>query len=150
MSPRAAWRLETLGFETVYDYVGGKADWTGANLPLEGTDTLVARAGDAADPETPTCRLDDELAAVRTEVRRLGWDTCIVVNDERVVLGRLGRTAIASVEAESVEDAMTSGPVTVRPDEPLEALERRLRDRGLTSTVVTTSDGRLVGVIRLP
>jgi 3-mercaptopyruvate sulfurtransferase SseA len=27
MSPRAAWRLKTLGFERVYDYVGGKADW---------------------------------------------------------------------------------------------------------------------------
>jgi rhodanese-related sulfurtransferase len=27
LSPRAAWRLESLGFKEVYDYAGGKADW---------------------------------------------------------------------------------------------------------------------------
>ncbi len=30
MSPRAAARLETLGFTKVYDYVGGKTDWLAA------------------------------------------------------------------------------------------------------------------------
>src|SRR6266511_4403171 len=37
MSPRAAWRLESMGFAEVYDYVAGKADWGAAGLPLEGT-----------------------------------------------------------------------------------------------------------------
>ncbi len=32
MSPRAAWRLESLGF----DYVAGKADWMASGLPVEG------------------------------------------------------------------------------------------------------------------
>ena len=36
MSPRAAWRLEGLGFERVYDYVPGKADWFASGLPKEG------------------------------------------------------------------------------------------------------------------
>ncbi len=36
MSPRAAWRLETLSFGDVYDYVGSKMDWIGAGLPFEG------------------------------------------------------------------------------------------------------------------
>jgi hypothetical protein len=27
MSPRAAWRLETLRFAEAYDYIPGKADW---------------------------------------------------------------------------------------------------------------------------
>ena len=30
MSPRAAWRLEALGFGGVYDYVAGKVDWIAA------------------------------------------------------------------------------------------------------------------------
>ena len=34
MSPRAAWRLEGLGFERVYDYVPGKADWFASGLPF--------------------------------------------------------------------------------------------------------------------
>jgi hypothetical protein len=33
MSPRAAWRLESIGFQHVYDYVAGKADWGGAGRP---------------------------------------------------------------------------------------------------------------------
>src|SRR5712691_518454 len=33
MSPRAAWRLERLGFTPVYDYALGKVDWMAAGLP---------------------------------------------------------------------------------------------------------------------
>ena len=36
MSPRAAWRLESLGFTAVYDYVAGKADWFARGLPRAG------------------------------------------------------------------------------------------------------------------
>src|SRR2546425_461639 len=36
MSPRAAWRLERLGYGPVHDYVGGKVDWLAAGLPSEG------------------------------------------------------------------------------------------------------------------
>jgi hypothetical protein len=36
MSPRAACRLETLGFPEVYDYVAGKADWLAHGLDVEG------------------------------------------------------------------------------------------------------------------
>lgn len=38
MSPRAAARLEGIGFEQVYDYTAGKVDWGSFGLPLEGTD----------------------------------------------------------------------------------------------------------------
>jgi hypothetical protein len=35
MSPRAACRLELLGFTQVYDNVAGKADWLAHGLPTE-------------------------------------------------------------------------------------------------------------------
>jgi hypothetical protein len=63
----------------------------------------------------PTCTLDEPLAEVRERVRGAGWDTCIVVNEQRVVLGRLGRNAVAAETDESVEEAMSPGPSTVRP-----------------------------------
>src|SRR5688572_23586838 len=57
MSPRAASRLETLGFEQVYDYVAGKADWGSGGLPLEGengSETLRAPMfGPAFRPVVP-------------------------------------------------------------------------------------------------
>ncbi|MFC7101678.1 rhodanese-like domain-containing protein [Nonomuraea rubra] len=37
LSPRAAHRLQRLGFGQVYDYGVGKMDWLSADLPYEGT-----------------------------------------------------------------------------------------------------------------
>jgi Mg/Co/Ni transporter MgtE len=145
MSPRAAWRLESLGFQNVYDYVAGKADWGAAGLPLAGT--LDQRAADIARRDVPTCRLDENIADVRKRIRETGWDTCIVVNDEGVVLGQVGRNALQADEAVTVEEAMTSGPSTVRPNAAVEAIRRRIEKYDLTTVTVTRSDGRLAGVV---
>lgn len=147
MSPRAAWRLETLGFDPVYDYEAGKADWAAAGLPREGRVASETSAGEAADADVPTCTIDEDVAAVRERVRAGGWDQCIVVNDERIVLGRLGRAAIAGADQRSVEEAMSSGPSTVRPNLLLSELQQRIERQNLHSALVTTSDGRLVGVV---
>src|SRR6266545_5685363 len=110
MSPRAALRLESIGFTEVYDYVAGKADWGSAGLPLEGTRGSQTRIGAYLRRDVPTCRLDERLAAVRARVHAAGWDTCFVVNDEQIVFGRLGRTALAREDDASVEEAMSEGP----------------------------------------
>jgi CBS domain-containing protein len=146
MSPRAAWRLESIGFSNVYDYVAGKADWGASGLPLQGT--TGPRAGEHARSDVPTCRLDERLPDVRARVSSIGWDTCLVVNEERVVLGRLGRRALAREEDVAVEEAMSSGPSTIRPNVTLQTIVERLRSKNLASAVVTRSDGTLVGVLR--
>jgi 3-mercaptopyruvate sulfurtransferase SseA len=63
MSPRAAWRLEGLGFERVYDYVPGKADWSASGLPTEGTLASVPDIGDAARRDAPTCTPTEKVGA---------------------------------------------------------------------------------------
>ncbi|MEP6813481.1 MAG: CBS domain-containing protein [Actinomycetota bacterium] len=105
-------------------------------------------AGDTARRDVPTCSLDARLPEVRERVCAAGWETCIVVNEERVVLGRLGRKTLASDADVSAEAAMTPGPGTVRPSIGADALLERMRARHLTSFLVTTSDGRLVGLVR--
>jgi CBS domain-containing protein len=137
-----------MGFRRVYDYVAGKKDWGSYGLPHEGTNVPERTAGDVAHRDVPTCTLDDSLFRVRERVREAGWDTCIVINDQRVVLGRLGRKALAGDTDESVEAAMTPGPSTVRPSIGTDALLERIRARNLTSYLVTTPDGRLVGLVR--
>jgi predicted transcriptional regulator len=146
MSPRAAWRLESLGFAKVYDYVAGKADWGAAGLPLGGT--AGPYAGEPARVDVPTCRLNDRLADVRAQVARSGWDTCIVVNDQNVVLGRLGQRALQASDDVTVEQAMSAGPGTIRPNVELATVTQRLRDKNLSSALVTRSDGTLVGLLR--
>ena len=149
MSPRAAWRLECLGFTDVYDFAAGKAAWLAAGLPIEGSDAATPRAGDHARKDVPTCELHEPLAAVRKRVRSTGWNTCIVINKQQIVLGRLGRNALTSDDERTVEEAMTAGPSTIRPDTPLATITQRLRDKHLTSALVTTLEGELVGILLL-
>ena len=146
MSPRAAWRLESIGFQHVYDYVAGIADWGAAGLPLEGA--LETRVGDIARGDVPSCRLDERMPEVRQRLRGTDWDTCVVVNAEGVVLGQVGRSALRSAEAWTVEKAMHSGPSTMRPNASLETIRRRLEKYDLTTVIVTRSDGRLLGAVR--
>ena len=76
-----------------------------------------------------------------------GWDTCFVVDEQRVVLGRIGRGAIRARADVAAEEAMTPGPSTIRPSARLDDVAERMRTHGLTSLPVTTSDGRLVGLL---
>jgi hypothetical protein len=115
MSPRAASRLASIGFEQVYDYVAGKADWGSAGLPLEGAEGIETRAGAHVHTDVPTCRPHDRLRALCERLDESGWDTCFVVDERRVVLGRLGRRAIRGREDVTAEDAMALGPSTIRP-----------------------------------
>jgi len=136
-----------MGFLRVNDYVAGKKDWGSYGLPHEGTKVPERLAEDVAHKDVPTCVLDERLADVQERVRAAHWDACIVVNEGRVVLGRLDRKALGSDADVSVEEAMTPGPSTVRPSIGTEDLLKRMRERKLSSYVVTTPDGRLVGHI---
>jgi CBS domain-containing protein len=59
----------------------------------------------------------------------------------------LGRSALRGEQEQSVEDAMTPGPSTVRPSARLEAMVKRMHEQNLSNLPVTTSDGRLVGLL---
>ena len=147
MSPRAASRLESIGFEQVYDYVAGKADWGSAGIPLEGVAGSAPRAGAHVRTDVPTCWPHDRLRDVCETLDESGWDTCFVVDERRVVLGRLGRRAIRGREDVSAEQAMALGPSTIRPSVRLRDVVERMERQKLTNLPVTTSDGRLIGLL---
>ena len=135
-----------MGFEA-YDYEDGKRDWGSFGLAREGVLAQRPSAGELARRDVPTCTLGDDLHEVRERVRSAGWDTCFVVTDERVVLGRLGRRALARNDDGTVESAMNEGPSTVRPSIGIDALIERMDERHLTTFPVTTPDGKLVGLV---
>jgi len=147
MSPRAAWRLETLGFAEFYDYIDGKVDWMAAGLPTEGTNAQKPRAGDIARKDVPTCGLTEKLGEVATRVRALGWDAVVVVNEQRVVLGLLRTKELAADPEQSIEKAMRPGPSNFRPYVSLHDMLHFMIDHKLESSPITTSDGRLVGLL---
>ena len=147
MSPRAAWRLESLGFREVYDYTVGKLDWLAAGLPTEGTNANKPRAGTLARKDVPTCALDERLGEVRDRAHGQGWDAAVVLNAERVVFGLLRAKELAGDADRLISDAMRPGPSTFRPYVLAEEMAHTMVDHKLESSPVTTSDGRLVGLL---
>src|SRR2546428_12936688 len=89
MSKRAAWRLETLGFQQVHHYAAGKEDWMAAGLPIEGSKASIPRVGSVARRDIPTCRLDERLGDVSARVLATGWGPCVLVIEGSIVLGGL-------------------------------------------------------------
>lgn len=147
MSPRAAWRLESFGFRKVYDYVGGKLDWMAAGLPTEGTNAEHPRAGDVSRKDVPTAALDEKLGDVRERVKNAGWDAVVVINQERVVLGLLRAKELEKDADLRMEQAMRPGPSTFRPYVPIKEMADHMTEHMLDSSPITTSDGRLVGLL---
>ncbi|MBI3107214.1 MAG: CBS domain-containing protein [Candidatus Rokubacteria bacterium] len=132
----------------MYDYVEGKLDWLAAGLATEGTNAERPRAGDVARKDVPTCRMDERLGEVRQRVRAAAWDACVVVNEEQVVLGLLRSKELEADTDLSVEEAMRPGPSTFRPFVSIDAMVKFMTEHGVESSPVTTSDGRLVGLLR--
>lgn len=146
MSARAAWRLESLGFARVYRYTPGKADWLANGLPAEGTEANGQTVGDLARRDVPTCRLGERVGDVRERVQAAGWELCVVVNERRVVLGRLRGRALAAEATTPVEQVMEEGPTTYRLDRPARETAAYLVERRVAGVLITTSDGELVGL----
>lgn len=149
MGPRAAWRLESLGFREVYWYPGGKADWAASGLPVEGRMAEVSRVGDHLRRDVPTCRPDERIGEVRERVRAANWSTCFVVTASGIVLGRLLEKELSGPDDRSAADAMRSGPTTFRPDVTVHEMLDYMRERDLTTMPVTTSEGRLLGLAHI-
>ena len=136
MSPRAAWRLESLGFRRVYDYVAGKADWMASGLPVDGSTSSV-----------PRCHLDETIGDVRGRIE--GWEICVVVNHENVVLGVVTAKSVGTLDdAQRIDTVMREGPSTFRPDVAVAELAAHLRERKVRRALVTRSDGTLIGLVR--
>jgi predicted transcriptional regulator len=147
MSPRAASRLELLGFQEVYDYKAGKLDWMAAGLPTERENAGKPRAGTVARKDVPVCSLADRLGDVRERVHALGWDAAVVVDGRRVVLGLLRGAELARDPELSIEQAMRPGPSTFRPYVAIKKMADDMTERQLESSPITTSDGKLVGLL---
>lgn len=147
MSPRAAWRLETLGFRSVHDYVAGKIDWLAAGLPTEGDGADQPRVGRLTRRDVPRSRLDERVGDAAIRAREAGWQMSAVVNNEGIVLGVLDGAALGGDPDQQVESAMRPGPSTFRAHLPVEELSSFLGERNLRRAILTTPEGELIGVV---
>src|SRR5438094_10181973 len=88
------------------------------------------------------------MGDVRERVGSAGWDACVVVNDERVVLGLLrSRELGEGADDAVVSSVMRPGPSTYRPYVGIAEMAEVLVDHDMANCPITTSDGRLVGLL---
>ncbi len=147
MSPRAAVRLETLGFTQLFEYAAGKADWTSSGIPTEGSMAGQPRAGDIAQRDIPTCSLADRLGDATDRAQDADQNVCMVVNADGVVLGRLRGDRLQGDSGAAIESVIEEGPTTIRADAALNEITERMRKRGVGSILVTDPEGRLLGIL---
>jgi hypothetical protein len=95
-----------------------------------------------------TCLLTETAGDVRALVEASPYRFALVVSEGGVLLGRLRRAALEGDPQRIAEEAMESGPSTVRPDTAPDELAQRLRSRDLRTAVVTTPAGVLIGIAR--
>jgi CBS domain-containing protein len=118
-----------------------------AGLPTEGTNSRQPRAADLARKQALTCSLEERVGEVRERARASGWTAAVVVNDENVVLGLLREKELESEPDRRVQEAMRPGPSTFRPHASAEEVAKFMVEHDIPSAPITTSDGRLVGLL---
>lgn len=137
-----------MGFQKVYDYVPGKVDWLAHALPSEGDSAHEARAAAHIRNDVVTAQLTDRMGDVAQRVGRSPYGFAFVVSPGGVLLGRLRKAALDG-DADAVAEAvMESGPSTVRPDAAMAKLAKRMQKANLTTMVVSTPEGVLLGLLR--
>jgi hypothetical protein len=75
-----------------------------------------------------------------------GLDTWVVIAEERIVTGLRRGDSLAKDPDMSEEDVIELGQRTIRPSTRVETLLGKRSSQGVTSWLVTTSHGVLLGV----
>jgi Mg/Co/Ni transporter MgtE len=134
-----------MGFNDVYDYAAGKANWIAMGLPTERRDTQP-RIEQVARKDVPTCGVHDRLSQVRAKLPE-GWNVCVVLNADRIVLGLVDFFDQLD-ESQSIEEVMRPAPLTFRPGRPVAQVCEYLETKNVPVALITTSAGQFIGILR--
>jgi predicted transcriptional regulator len=91
--------------------------------------------------------LQDRVGDARARARSAGWDVCVVVNDQQVVLGLLRKAALDSDPQTPVTTIMEAGSTSYRPSKALDAIAEYMRKNERDDVLITTPDGQLIGIL---
>jgi CBS domain-containing protein len=128
--------------------VPGKVDWLARNLPTEGVEADKPRVGALARDDVVTCSLDTPVGELRDAIEASPYGFALVAWSDGTLLGRVRSSQIREAPADATaEDVMQPGPSTVRADLTVDELRKRLDDKDLKTALVSTPEGRLIGVV---
>jgi CBS domain-containing protein len=128
--------------------VPGKVDWLARSLPTEGDEADKPRVGALARDDVVTCALDARVAELRESIEDSSYGFALVVWSDGTLLGRVRSSQIRDADDDATaEQVMQPGPSTVRPDLTEDELRKRLDEKDLKTSLVSTPEGRLIGVV---
>ena len=130
----------------MYDYIPGKVDWLAHNLDVEGDDPEPRTVGRVMRDDVVRCAPTDRAADVHESIERSAYPFALVTTAGGTVLGRVRASALDPRSEEPVGDVAEPGPKTFRPHHSAENVATQLADKDLRWAVVTTPEGRLLGV----
>jgi CBS domain-containing protein len=126
--------------------VPGKVDWLAHALPVEGERPDAPTAGRAMRGDAALCRPTDRMSHVRELIEHSPYPFALVTSDDGTLLGRAPSSALDPASEQPVWDAAEPGPKTFRPHAAAEKVAGVLADKGLRWAIVTTPEGRFLGV----
>jgi CBS-domain-containing membrane protein len=124
----------------------GKVDWLAHNLPVEGERTDPPTAGRLLRADAVRCGPDDAAADALAAIEASPYSFALVTGSGGTLLGRARESALAQARDGTVEAVMELDPSTVRPHSAAGELAERLAEQDLRWAIVTTPEGRLLGV----
>ena len=134
-----------LGFTDVYDYVFGKVDWLAHALPVEGERSAPPTAGRLMREDVVRCAPQDRVSEVVDRIERSPYPFALVTSEHGTLLGRVRARLLKQADG-TVGDVMELAPSTVRPHRSAGKLAERLAEQDRRFAIVTTPEGRLLGV----
>jgi CBS domain-containing protein len=135
-----------LGFADVYDYVSGKVDWLAHGLAVEGDRADPPTVGRVARNDVTRCGADDRVPEVLATIRRSRYPFALVTSEHGILVGRVRASALDAESERTVGEVMELAPSTVRPHRSAGGIATQLAKKDLRWAIVTTPEGRLLGV----
>lgn len=126
--------------------MAGKVEWLVRQRPIEGERADEPKVGDYARRDVVFAPLEEPVGTVRERVAASPYPFALVLSPGDVLLGRLRASQLDCDPTLAAAEVMEPGPSTVRPHRTAAGVARQLAERGLRWAIVTTPEGRLVGV----
>jgi len=126
--------------------VPGKVDWLANNLPVEGDRPYAPIAGRAMRDDAVRCRPTDRIADVLESIQGSPYPFALVTSNDGTLLGRAPASALDPASQRPVWDVAQPGPKTFRPHVTAAKVAEVLAEKGYRWAIVTTPEGRLLGV----
>jgi len=124
----------------------GKVDWLAHNLEVEGDRADAPTLGRVMRDDVVRCAPADPATAVLKLIKGSPYPFAVMISADGCVLGRVPASALDPPSETPVWDVAEPGPKTFRPHHSAENVARQLADKDLRWAIVTTPEGRLLGV----